>query len=839
MKKISRIASFLMAVPMAASVALPAVMQASALVPADLTTGHTVGVSGTFNNWGNTGVADVLMNDDDGNSEWQARVSIDNVTEDMLTDGKLGFKVRLDNGWQHNWGMYNSTKKATYDGDNILVSAQAGKPLIFDVTFDNKSKTMYYTDKTYEELGDEAYMEWPVFYLLLPSELTLSKTQLTMQAGSHDTLSASIYPTDARDKTLTWKSSDPSVATVDNNGNISAISSGSADITVSTVNDIQAVCRVTVTAPAVNPILDVSPNLMKLGVGESGQLTTRLSPADSSKILSFTSSDPSVASVDSTGKVTALKAGTATITVSGSGIVSRTSTITVVSVPTSVKINKTSLKLQKGSSEKLSAAISPSDAENQSITWTSSDASVAIVDAWGSVVGIKSGKATITAETANGMKSECKVTVLGDPTGIKLSKTKLSILKGKSTTIKATVQGTDPVDTVYWYSSDTKVATVKDGKIKAVAGGKATITAKTINNKSAKCTVTVTVNPSGVKLNKTKLTIGKGDKATLKATVNPSNASSKTVKWSSSNSKVVTVKNGKITAKKVGTATITAKSSNGKKASCKVTVKEKPKSVKLSKTKLTLETGNTAKLKATIKPAKVYSTKLTWTSSNKKVVTVKNGKLTAVKAGKATITVRTANGKKATCKVTVKKPDYIQKLKDSIKKKGKSDGKGNKYIKFSDKYGTSHADVYIYWYKKSNSLGVVGDFYDTSSSQRLSNEKEKISFGLNGKTIKPKATISYTSMGTKFTYKAECNFKLNTKTLTVSQNPAWNVSETTSGRYLSMTDKQVCSGLCSEIMHYTAQKAILLAGDYAGLSRDQIGFDNLDPSAYIPRHRDS
>ncbi len=166
--------------------------------------------------------------------------------------------------------------------------------------------------------------------------------------------------------------------------------------------------------------------------------------------------------------------------------------------------------------------------------------------------------------------------------------------------------------------------------------------------------VIVNIPTTKIKLSKSSVTLGKGESLTLKTTFTPSNASNKTITWKTSNSKVATVKNGKITAKKAGTVTITAKTSNGKTATCKVTVKNAPSKVTLSKKTLTLKKGSSATLKVSL-PKNTASYKKTFTSSNKNVVTVNSsGKVTAKKAGTAYITVKTFNGKTAKCKVTVK-----------------------------------------------------------------------------------------------------------------------------------------------------------------------------------------
>ena len=168
-------------------------------------------------------------------------------------------------------------------------------------------------------------------------------------------------------------------------------------------------------------------------------------------------------------------------------------------------------------------------------------------------------------------------------TKITLNKTSVNIEKGKTVQLKATVTPTTATTrTVTWKSSDTSVVAVdNDGKVTAKAAGTAmiTCTAKDGSGKKATCKVTV-VNPkplvSKVTLNKTSATLVKGDALSLKATVAPNNAGNKTVSWKSSNTSVATVSSsGKVTAKKSGTAIITcaAKDGSGKRATCKITVR--------------------------------------------------------------------------------------------------------------------------------------------------------------------------------------------------------------------------------------------------------------------------
>ena len=341
-----------------------------------------------------------------------------------------------------------------------------------------------------------------------------------------------------------------------------------------------------------------------------------------------------------------------------------------------VKLDRTEVTLGIGSKTKLVATITPADVKDNSLTWTSSNTEVATVDAEGNVTALKAGKATITVKTNDGgFTATATVVVTKDAvnvTGIELNKTSLTLNANESATLTAKVEPSDATNKkVTWSSSDTSVATVTNGKVTGKKAGKVTITVTTEDGKfTAKCEVTVKeVKVTGVELSKTSLNLNVGKSATLTATVKPTDATNKKVTWKSSNTSVATVdKNGKVTAKAEGTTTITVTTEDGKfTAKCEVKVSEvKVTGVTLSKTSATLEVGKTLTLTATVKPSDATNKKVTWTSSDTSVATVTNGKVTTKKAGTTTITVTTEDGKyTAKCVITVKeKPaSYAMTLK--------------------------------------------------------------------------------------------------------------------------------------------------------------------------------
>lgn len=265
-------------------------------------------------------------------------------------------------------------------------------------------------------------------------------------------------------------------------------------------------------------------------------------------------------------------------------------------------LNRTSVSLtKKGQTYQLKATASPSNATTKSMTWKSSNTRVVTVNSAGRLTAVGNGSATITATAKDGSKKKvtCKVTVK-IPTVVKVSRVSLNkndlalTSKGQSYQLSASVAPSNASNkSVKWTSGNPKVATVSSsGKVTAVANGNTTITATAADGSGKKdiCAVTVNipkpadptptptpsvVKVSSVSLNPSSLSLTKkGQTARLSATVSPSNATNKSINWSSSNSNVATVNNGVVTAVGNGSATITATAADGsgKRASCSVTV---------------------------------------------------------------------------------------------------------------------------------------------------------------------------------------------------------------------------------------------------------------------------
>ncbi len=330
---------------------------------------------------------------------------------------------------------------------------------------------------------------------------------------------------------------------------------------------------------------------------------------------------------------------------------------------TGVVFNTSGISLNVNETYKITATVKPANATINTLTWKSSNTAVATVSADGTVTAKSGGTATITATTADNKSATCSVTVYGSPTSINLNASQMSLGKGETTKLTATVGPQYAKDkTVKWRTSNSKVLTVdQSGNVKAVNNGTAWITATAKGNTKLEksCKITVKNAPSKITLTKGILTIGVGESYTVGSSVNDGAACAKRT-YRTSNSSIVKMTrtdwNGVFVGVKPGVAYVTVRTYNGKESTCKVTVKAAPSKVSLNKTAMTLKVGQKGSVSAII-PSNAGCATRTFRSSNNNVVQMTKtnwtGEFVAKNKGVAYVAVKTYNGKEAYCKVTV------------------------------------------------------------------------------------------------------------------------------------------------------------------------------------------
>lgn len=502
-------------------------------------------------------------------------------------------------------------------------------------------------------------------------EITVTPDELSLTMSSAATqLIASYLPEDATNTTIVWsidEEESQDVVTVSATGVVTPIGLGETYVVASNeAGDVYSSCRVVVSAIEITSI-SLDKETLTFTMGDAAQeLVPTIEPSNASvQTVAWSTDKASVATV-ANGVVTPVGVGTCTITATAG---SKTATCSVTVSPkavTGVSLDKETLEIGVGSSGALSATVSPADATDQSVSWSSSNESVATV-ADGIVSGVAAGNATITVTTTDGNKTAtCAVTVKANTiavTGVTISPAdSKSVALNESLTFTATVApSTATTKDVTWSSSDESVATITNGVVTLKKAGTTTITVTTVDGDfTASCDLTVTDVLATTIIIDNALSLTVGESKSLSLTILPADAA-QTATWSSSNELVATVDaTGKVTAIAQGSAEITATTTDGTDLTsdpCKVTVSNiSVTAVNLDVTSKVIRLSNpTATLIASVVPSNATIKDINWSSSKEAIATVADGVVTALSVGTTTITAASAEDAytKATCAVEV------------------------------------------------------------------------------------------------------------------------------------------------------------------------------------------
>ena len=403
-----------------------------------------------------------------------------------------------------------------------------------------------------------------------PTSLTVVDEMLSLGVGQKQYLNWSL-DNGQNASAITFTSDNSAVAIVTSSGQVKARKQGIATITITAYNGLQKEVDIVVLSAPTS--MKVGPTSITLYAKQVYTIPIKLNGGSAASI-SYASSRSSIAKAYASGVIYAKRAGTATITVTTHNGIKNKIYVRVKNAPTRMSLNVTSGTLGVGDSFRLKPSFN--SGAGAEMTYTSSNATIATVDASGTVTGKKAGTVTITAKTHNGLSKTCELVICPAPTSLTVADVTIELGLSQKYWINPVVKDTEGHDyagRVFYESSSTRIATVSSsGKIIARRTGTVTITISTYNGLVEKRTVTVKNKPTGISLNKTSGTLPIGEHYQLVYQLRGTNAGGG-VTFASSNPFICKVdETGYLTGVSAGTAVITVTTYNGYKAKCYVKV---------------------------------------------------------------------------------------------------------------------------------------------------------------------------------------------------------------------------------------------------------------------------
>ncbi|MBP3609928.1 MAG: Ig-like domain-containing protein [Lachnospiraceae bacterium] len=484
-------------------------------------------------------------------------------------------------------------------------------------------------------------------------------------------LYAEILPEETTNKEVTWKSSNPKLATVDEHGLVTFNKSGKAgEVTIIVQSkdnpNLVKTCTIRILA-SVNGV-ELDQHELNLFVGESERLTYLVNPDDvANKTVTWTSFDTSIAAVDKTGMVTAKGPGKTQIMImTEDGSFYDLCTVTVDLYATSVKMNYKKVTMNRGDYFDMEVTVAPANSTVKSLIWESLNPSVVTVSSNGRLTARNVGTAIVMVKTQTGSLAYCEVTVLEPMVSLELDETDITIDVDEKFLLTPEFSPEEPSNTeVKWSTSDEDIAEVNLlGEVTGISGGTVVITCETVDGGyRAFCLVTVeepvyelTVTPDNYRLG-----IGKTYQLTATMT-NKGTATDSEIIWSSSDESICTVdKFGKITGVNFGYATIKAEAADGygAYATCEVRVVREVTSIRLNYYRIQLVQGETVSLRAEIQPSNATYNTAQFVSDDLTVAVVdEDGLITGITPGTTWVhaNAKDNSGVSAACFVEVIAP---------------------------------------------------------------------------------------------------------------------------------------------------------------------------------------
>ena len=385
---------------------------------------------------------------------------------------EIAYLSKVENKINEN--KISNTKRS---GINISESSKAG--IVCDNAISDYKKKMINTSaKSKIQLKDN-------YNPYIATSVQLDKTSAELEIGKTLRLEHTVLPATAKNK-ISWSSDNPTVATVDENGQVKALRTGMVTITVQTSNDKTASCKINVKKPPTK--IELNRNTIVLGVNERCKLETILEQDTIQGKITFTSDNKNVADVDENGKITAIAEGTAVITASTYNEKTASCEVIVKAAPTEIFLNAETLKLGVGETFRLDYVL-PDGQTSQFIAYKIDSPHISMQKD-GTITATNAGETTVTITTYNGVTSSCHITVENAPETVVVDRKYIILGVGKETQLFSVTPDYSGNAKITYTSSNSDIADIdENGNITGKAVGMVKITARTYNGKTADCIV--------------------------------------------------------------------------------------------------------------------------------------------------------------------------------------------------------------------------------------------------------------------------------------------------------------------------------------------------------------
>ena len=470
--------------------------------------------------------------------------------------------------------------------------------------------------------------------------LRLSASNIRLAPGESRTVSWSIEPVNLMEHSVTWSSDNSYIASVDKNGRITGRTPGSTTVTCTMETGTKSKVTVTVTGQPVTK-LSIPVNELTLEPGESAVIEYEINENADDKRVRWTVDDKTVATVDSSGRVTAVSGGIATVTLTAANGMQANAYIYVPSEVKKVELHPETVALGVGQSYPLDAYIFPGNAKNRELVWDSNKPDIARVDRDGVVTAVSEGSCLVRAMTQNGAYAVSQINVYPVPDSLALDKTEVLLSRNsRSYSLNALILPASAASSpLTWESDDESVVKVDNGKLNAVGYGSAVVSVVALNGLKASCEVHVAEKPENVSFTQNLYMLAAGGEGvSLSPVFYPTASLILDVSYSSSDPEIAAVDaDGRVTPMAPGSCVITL-TAGQLSCQCEIRVYENVKAIYTPESSVSVKQYECVEIQLYGDNGQPLSTRPTESVEDESVCVYVDGMLYGLRPGRTRVT---------------------------------------------------------------------------------------------------------------------------------------------------------------------------------------------------------